>query len=186
MLVQQHIKQLIDMALPYRLAGNEPTAFDKEYARLLSQIQPVKFGNTVQWTAAGIYDLAVYQVPRNADYLIVMRVECYTVNLTSGATDYGVFQPVPPGKAYWEITPSGTGTTRIVSDETMQSHVMCDVDEQRFFSAGELATLKGDFLVSPDGQTRNVRSLVYSYLIGNEIIERIGGMPITEPPSQGV
>lgn len=188
MLVQQHIKQIIEMALPQHWIFSEEAAAaaSAEYTRLLSQITPNKFGNTVLWTAAGVYSLASYQIPRNADYTIVMRVECYTVNLTAGAADYGFQQPPPPGAAYWELTPSGTGTANIVSDETMQSHVMLDCDEQRFFQAGQTITLKGDFNVSPDGNTRNVRTLVYCYNVSSEIMERIGGLQINEPPSSGV
>lgn len=190
MLVQQHIEQLIKMAMPQRflVAANdaERQAFADEHSRLLSQITPVKFGNTVLWLAAGTYDLAQYQIPRNAEWLVVMRVETYTVNLTSGAGDYGIQEPVPPGAAYWQRTPAGTGSTEILSDETMQSHVMCDVDEHRFFSSGNTITLVGDFLVSPDGDTRNVRTLVYAYNVGSEIMERLGGTGIYEPPSVGV
>lgn len=190
MLVQKHIEQLIRLSAPH-LYTNAPTIeaadqMSKEHARLLSQIVPVKFGNTARWAAATTYDLASIQIPRNAEWLCLMRVECYTVNLTAGASDYGVYQPVPPGKAYWQETPAGTGTVRILTDENMQSHVMCDVDEMRFFSAGRTISLIGNFNVSPDGSTRDVRTTCYAYNIGSEIIERLGGLAIYEPPSTGV
>lgn len=189
MLVQEHIRQLVALAAPHLAYATTPEqllSFQAEHSRLVSQIKPIKFGNVALWTAATTYTLAAYQVPRDGEYNIVMRVECYTVNLTSGATDYGVIQPPPPGNAYWQITPAGTGNSRIVTDQTMQSHVMLDVDEFKIFSQGEMITLIGDFNVSPDGNTRNVRTLVYSYNVGKEIVERIGGIDILEPPSTGV
>lgn len=174
------------MAAPFLRNGEDQQAATNEYFRLLSQIQPVKFGNTVLWTAATTYTLAQFQTPREAVYCVVMRVESYTVNLTSGATDYGVYQPPPPGKAYWQTTAAGSSTAYLASDDTMQSHVMLDVDEFRIFGPGEFITLTGEFLVSPDGLTRNVRATVYAYLVAAELIERIGQNVIFEPPSTGV
>jgi hypothetical protein len=190
MLIQSHIESLIKLARPHLFqsarSDEHQTQNESDYAQLLSQIKPVKFGNTVFWLAAGTYDLAQFQIPRNADYCAVLRVECYTVDLASGASDFGVYEPVPPGKAYWQITPAGTGTPRIVTDSGQQSHVMCDVDEFRFFPAGETITLTGNFSVSPDGNIRNVRTLVYAYLLGPEIMRYIGGVDVYEGPGSGV
>ena len=179
MLIQQHIKQLVEMAAPY--------CKDRESVlRLQSQIQPVKFGNTVQWAAAAEYTLALFQVPRDAVYCVIMRVECYTVNLTSGAADYGTYQPPPPGKAFWRTGQSGSTAQYIVSDDQQQSHTMLDCDEMRLFAPGQNIDLVGDFLVSPDGLTRNVRTLVYGYLVAAEVIEHIGQNMVYEPPDTGV
>lgn len=160
--------------------------FDREYHRLLSMIKPIKYGNVAFWDAAATYTLAQYQVPRNTGANIVMRVENYTVNLTSGAADYGTFQPPPPGTAYWQAQAAGSSTTEILTDPNMQSHVMLDVDDFKIFLPGQNVVLVGDFIASPDGNERNVRTTVYSYNVTAELIERFGGITAIEPPSSGV
>ena len=119
-------------------------------------------------------------------YLIVLRVECYTVNLTNGAADYGMNEPPPPGKAFWRYTPYGTGVSYDLTDVNAQSHLLLDVDEFKIFKGGYNISLIGDFLATADGDTRNVRTLVYAYNVGAQIVERIGGNEVIEPPSTGV
>ena len=207
MLVLEHINQLVFSAAPYLrhwyiqqprkfLPDNRTITVEweewnasedaREYGQLWSQIKPVKFGNTVQWHEATTYTLADYQIARESFYNIVLRVECYTVNLTSGAADFGTFEPPPPGKAFWRYVPYGTGVNYDLTDTTAQSHLLLDADEFKIFKSGYTLALIGNFLVSPDGLTRSVRTLVYSYDCGPQIVERIGGNQVIEPPSSGV
>lgn len=207
MLIQEHMRQLVLSAAPY-LANwwvSQPRKYHpdgktitcewsdwsdcedaREWNRLWSQIKPVKFGNTVQWAAATTYTLADYQIAREAFYNIVLRVECYTVNYTNAAADYGMFEPPPPGKAFWRYVPYGTGVNYDLTDTTAQSHLLLDADEFKIFKSGYTLALIGNFNAPTDGATRSVRTLVYSYDCGPQIVERIGGNQVIEPPSSGL
>ena len=167
MLVLEHMRQLVKACNPA----------DRAEADLLwANIKPVKFGNVINWQAANQYTLASYQVPRDC-FNGVLRVECYTVNLTSGAADYGAFEPPPPGTAYWTYVPAG-GTGSISYNTTptiLQSHLFLDADEFLIFQGGYDAALIGNFSASSDSATRKVRTLVYAYNCGAQIVDRIGG-----------
>lgn len=118
--------------------------------------------------------LGRYQVPDEAAYNIVMRVETYTVNLTAGAADYGMFEPPPPGFAFWQYTPYGAGSTFVQTSPTAPVQRLCDADEFLIFKGGYNLELRGDFTASPDAATRNVRTVVYSYNVGAFVADRIG------------
>lgn len=165
MLILEHLKQMVDACYPEN---------DAERRLLWADIKPIKFGNTVSWLAAGEYGLANYQVPDEASYLIVLRVECYTVNFTSGSADYGIYEPPPPGAALWRYVPYGAGATYNVTRPSAPIQRLCDADEMLFFKGGYNVFLIGDLLDSPDGDTRSVRTLVYGYNIGASIASRIG------------
>lgn len=191
MLVLEHIYQLVTAAAPhlrgYGRNGPPIGSPDRdEWQSLWNQVKPVKFGNTVLWQAATEYTLADYQIPRDGVYSIVLRVECYTVNWTNGAADFGMSEPPPPGKAFWRYTPYGTGVSYDLTDVNAQSHLLLDVDEFKIFKGGYNISLIGDFNASADLATRNVRTVVYAYNVGAQIVERIGGNEVIEPPSTGV
>lgn len=175
MLVLEHMKQLVKACQP---------ANREEWESFWSQINPVKFGNDINWTAGTTYTLADYQIPRES-FLVVLRVECYTANYTSGAADFGMFEPPPPGNAYWQYLPYGSGSVSYPqSDQTANSFLALDADEFLIFTGGLNIALIGNFSASPDGQTRAVRTLVYGYTCGAQVIERIGaGQAIIAPSS---
>ncbi len=192
MLVLEHMKQLVYAAAPHLAAHHHADGRQhdscpdcNEFHSLWNQIKPIKYGNTVQWNAAANYTLADYQIPRDAAYHVVLRIECYTVSLISGDGDYGMSEPPPPGKAFWEYIPYGTGTTYVLTDANAQSHIMLDVDDFKIFKQGYTVALIGAFLVSPTATVRNVRTVVYGYDVGSQIVERIGGNTVIEPPSTG-
>jgi hypothetical protein len=166
MLVLEHMKQLVKACQP---------ANREEWERLWADIKPVKFGTAVSWEEAAAYTLAQYQVPDQTSYLIVLRTECYTVNFTSGAADYGLYEPPPPGFAYWQYVPAGSsGGSYIVTDQNAGTHIVLDCDEMLWFKGGSNVSLIGNFNVSPDGDTRTVRTLVYGYVVGTSIANRLG------------
>lgn len=157
MLVLQH-KQLLA-----ELAGVSHT-----------QIMPVTFGFKINWSSATTYVLASYQVPDNM-YLVVLRVECYVVSLTSGAADYGYFQPPPPGKAYW-ITASDAGTSQqeVFTNTDAPSHLLLDCDQFFIFPDKRNANLLGNFDATPDGVNRSIRTKVYGYLVDSVVADKLG------------
>jgi hypothetical protein len=166
MLVLEHMKQLVKACQP---------ADREEWERLWADIKPVKFGTPVSWTNAALYTLAQYQVPDQTSYLIVLRVECYTTNFTSGSADYGNYQPPPPGFAYWSLVPSGSsGGSYPQTDQGAATHLLLDCDEMLFFRGGSQVYLFGNLNASPDGATRIVRTLVYGYVVGPDIAARLG------------
>lgn len=166
MLVQEHIRQLIKLANPIDRA---------QYLRYYAEITPVKYGQTVSWLAAGQYGVARYQIPAEASFHVVLRVECYTVNLTSGAADYGLTEPPPPGAAFWVYTTPGTFTIQqVITDQNAPVQRLLDADEYLFAKGGFDLWLIGDFSASPDGATREVRTLVYGYNIGPELGSVLG------------
>lgn len=173
MLVLEHMKQLVNACRPQSKA---------EWNELWSQINPVKFGNVVNWNAAQDYTLANYQIPREST-LIVLRVECYTVNYTSGASDFGMYEPPPGNYAYWQYTPYGSGSVSDpLTDDLARSQLALDTDDFLLFSGGYNVSLIGTFVVSPDGDTRQVRTLVYGYTCGPKVVELVGaGQAIIAP-----
>ena len=172
MLIQEHIKQIIELASPE----------DKEeYRRFYAEISPIKFGSVVSWHDAGDYGLARYQIPREAPMHIVARVETYTVNWTSGAPDFGAFEPPPPGFAFWQYQlPTGTVLQNLTWVFSPIQRLL-DADEFMFFKGGYDLVLIGTFVVSPDDLTRDVRTLVYGYNIGPELANRLGRDEVTIP-----
>lgn len=165
MLILKHKNQLVEACYPKD---------DEERKKLWADIKPVKFGQTVLWLAATQYALARYQVPDEAAYNIVCRVETYVVNLTAGAVDYGMIEPPPPGFAFWQYVPYGTGATYTLTSPGAPVQRLLDADEFLIFKGGYNLTLIGDFTASPDGITRNVRTLVYSYNVGTMVADRLG------------
>jgi hypothetical protein len=175
MLVQEHMRQLVAACYPASL---------EESRDLWSNIKPVKYGLTVEWDDADEYTLANYQIPDDASYHLVLRVECYTVNLTSGATDYGLFEPPPPGTAFWRYLPFGTGATYDLTDVNAQPQIILDCDEFLVFKGGYNLALIGNLDVAPDGETRNVRTLIYGYDCGPVIANRLGCAEMVIAPQQ--
>lgn len=166
MLVQEHIRQLIKLANPIDRAT---------YLRYYAEITPVKYGQTVSWFGATQYGLARYQIPAEASFHVVLRVECYSVNYTAAAADFGSFEPPPPGSAFWAYTTPGTfSIQQVITDENAPVQRMLDADEYLFFKGGYDIFLVGDFSASPDGDTRDVRTLVYGYNIGPELGSVLG------------
>lgn len=189
MLIQEHLKQLVWMAAPWlQFHHHDKGASDRDcpdcklHQELLADIKPIKFGNIVDWVAAAEYSLAQYQIPRET-FNIIMRVECYTVDWTSGEADFGMSEPPPPGTAWWQFAAYGTGQTEILTDQNAQVQLLLDSDEFLVFRAGQNAELIGNFDASPDGVTREVRTLVYSYNVGSAIADRIGILQALVPVS---
>jgi hypothetical protein len=138
-----------------------------------SQISPVTFGYNINWSAALEYVLASYSVPKNR-FLIVYRIECYTVNFTASAGDYGIMEPPPPGEAYWiRANDASTTPTKIVTSMSAPTHLLCDADSLLGFQGGKFANLIGNIDVSPDGNERQIRTKVYGLLVGAPIMDAL-------------
>jgi hypothetical protein len=137
-------------------------------------IQPVKFGNSVLWASVPV-TLASYQIPIDAPYMLILRVECYTTTFTPGAAGFGIFSPPPPTTAKWVYTNivSFTGNAYPVTP-VEPGHVLLDADEFLFAKGGETVALIANPSPNPDTAVRNVRTLVYGYLLGALVANRLG------------
>lgn len=173
MLVQEHIRQLIKLAKPEDRA---------QYLRYYSEITPVKYGQTLAWHDAGDYGLARYQIPAEASFHVVLRVECYTTNLTAGDPDLLQYLVPPPGFAFWELRTPNTGTVvDVLTDRFAPVQRLLDADEYMFVEGGYDLFLIGTLSASPDGETRSVRTLVYAYNIGPELGSILGRSEMVIP-----
>lgn len=142
---------------------------------LFPEIQPVCFGYDIGWSAGATYVLASYQVPQNS-WMILMRTECFTTNYSSGASDYNVYGPPPTGTAYWiRATDSGTTPASFVTPVSLEAFLLLDVDQFIGFQPGQFANLIGVLDVSADGDTRQVRTRCYGYLVGAPIVDALLG-----------
>jgi hypothetical protein len=144
--------------------------------RYWHDIQPVKFGNAITWMPSPTpVTLASYQIPIDAPYMLILRVECYTTTFTPGAAGFGVFSPPPPAQAKWVYTNivSFTGNSYPVSP-ALPGHILLDVDEFLFAKGGETIALIASPGAAPDTATRYIRTLVYGYLLGALVANRLG------------
>jgi len=151
-----------------------------EHLKILSQltelpisgIKPVRFGFKLNWSASATVTLASCLIP-DSTALVVLRTECYVVNLTSGAADYGYYQPPPPGTAWWltanDVNTSGQNFT----DPNAPTHLVCDTDELIFFPSGRYVNLVATLEVSPDGATRAIRTTCYGYYVPAGVVDRL-------------
>jgi hypothetical protein len=189
MLQLEHKRRIVDACYPsfseemreaWRVARYEPTArevadaLNGEALQLWHDIKPIKFGGAVAWSeVVGANELAAYQVPQDASYLLILRVECYTTTFVAAAPGFGQFSPPPNSSAFWAYTDaSSTSPERLTP--VLPIHVLCDSDEFLFAKGDHRMTLISDLPAPPDGNARFIRTLVYGYLLGALVAGRIG------------
>src|SRR5215475_5336588 len=165
MLQLEHMERIAQACAPDTVA---------EFARFWHDCKPVKFGNAVPWTTGAPVTLADYHIPGDAAYLLVLRVESYTTTFVATAPGFGLFSPPPPGTAHWMFTDSLviTDDYRITPDEP--THIFLDTDEFLFVKGGQKVSLLASLDPPPDANPRIVRTLVYAYLVGALIADRLG------------
>ena len=135
----------------------------------LKRIKAVKFGFDINWSVSTPYTLGGFAIPNNQS-LIVLRVECSTINYSPGAPDFGVMQSHPSGKAYW-IAGTGLSSGKPVTNKDAPAHLVLDSDELLAFNENQTVTLIGHFNASPDAYARSVRTVVYGYLVPSDVID---------------
>ena len=137
------------------------------------EIKPIRFGDIVTW-AAGETELASYQVPQDAGYLLITRVECYAFTTNSANAGYGLHLPPPTGNAVW-ISSEVTGITpgEVRWTPILPSFLLLDAEEFLLISSDNRAVLRMTLPVSPTTDTF-IRTLVYGYLLGAITAGQIG------------
>lgn len=142
------------------------------------ELSPIIFGNDIAWSAATTYVLASQLIPEQTG-LLVFRTECYTTNLTAAATDLLQVKAIPPGFAYWTMSPLfsniPTGNDTDLTDQTNTTNVILDTDCFLLAVAGAnpYLNLIGNLSAEPDGATRRVRTTCYGFFVPGAIYERL-------------
>jgi hypothetical protein len=163
MLQLEHKKRIVDACYP---------ASEDEAIQLWHEIKPIKFGNSVQWVT-GAVELANYQIPEDASYLLVLRTECYTTTFIAAAPGFGIFSPAPDGTADWALTDASAAAPEFLTS-TVPIHILCDSDEFLFGKGDHRITLQATLAAPPDANARFVRTLIYGYLVGALVAGKIG------------
>ncbi len=140
---------------------------------LWHDIKPTRFGEAVLW-AAGTTPLVTYQIPPDSSFMLVARVECYTTTFVVAAPGFGQFSPPPNATAFWQNIDTVTTIDTYRESPQVPIHVLCDVDEFLFFKSDQRIALQAVLPAAPDANARFIRTLVYAYLCGPVVADRIG------------
>lgn len=172
MLILEHMKQLVDACHP---------ASREEALKLWHDIKPVRRAEAHTWTVAGEYSIFSFGVPDDSAYLVIMRVEGYIHTNVPTAAGFGLKTPLPAtasvttGNARWvasPVFPAPPNEANITGFD--QNHVFIDVDEFLFIKAGTRIQLIADLPANPTADARFIRTIVYAYLLGPAIADKIG------------
>lgn len=154
---------------------HESLVEERQY--LLGNMTPIKVPGSATWSdaVAAAQTLITYNIPRTP-YLLIYRIETYTVNFTSGAADFGNFEPVPDGTSYWQKGPYGAtagGTNTEALTSVTDTWATCDADEFLIIEGGQNAQLVVTLTAGPTDEEREVRALMYGLLLGSAVIESL-------------
>jgi hypothetical protein len=164
MLQLEHKRGLVEACYPESL---------KEARELWHDIKPVKFGETVNW-AAGVTTFAQYQIPEDAAYMIILRVEMFATTYVAAAPGFGSFSPPPDIDAFWQYTDVSTATNAYRLTNAVILHLLADTDEFLIAKGDHSVALIGTIVSAPDANARVIQTTVYAYLIGALVAGRIG------------
>jgi hypothetical protein len=164
MLQLEHLNRIVDACYPES---------KEEAIELWHDIRPVKFGNRITWVE-GLVQLADYQIPEDAAYMLILRVECYVTTFVAAAPGFGMFSPPPPNNAYWQYTDVSTTDPTYRLTNVVPLHILADVDEFLFATGGHEVSLLTTLLAPPDGNSRIINTLVYAYMVGALVAGRLG------------
>src|SRR5262245_11737491 len=150
MLILEHRKRLVDACYP---------ASPEEATRLWHDIRSVKFAGTIQLQnpAPASYELAAYQIPEDAPYMVILRTECYSGTFVPAAPGFGTIGPPPPGIVYWQYSDLVVSfLTQYRLTPRLQVQELCDADEMLFAHGGNRIALTAEFPANPDANARYV------------------------------
>lgn len=164
MLQLDHMKRIVDACYPRSI---------EDAAALWHDIKPVKFGDEVPIVSGQTTVFATYTIPEDAAYLLILRVEAYSTGLFPGVANFGLFAPPPPSDVWWQYSDIPAGTTYRLTN-VVDGFIFLDTDEFLFAKGGHSLSIMGIVNTHPDDTGRFLRTLVYSYLIGALIADRLG------------
>lgn len=151
----------------------------QEALELWHDIKPQRFGTFVDWTVEDTYQLAFYTIPDDASYLVITRVDCYVHTNVATAAGFGLKGPIPPGSVSQAIRwLAGPDLPPITADFNVtgveNTHVLADTDEFLFFKGGNEIILLADLAANPTADARQIRTLVYGYILGPKVADKLG------------
>ena len=140
----------------------------------INELKAISFGYSIHWSSVTTYTLASQLVPYNKS-LIVLRAQCYLVNLLTSAADYQFYRAIPEGTAWWYLG-SDTGTSlQEWTNSNAPSQLAMDTDSLILFPGGKYANLA--FLpstIAPTG-TWQIRTTVFGFLVSPRVADLFGG-----------
>lgn len=154
-----------------------PTSLEESTA-LWHDIKPIKFG-TSKFYATPIV-LAAYQVPEDAAYLLILRTEVYTTSFDPAFAGFWRFAPPPQGVARWIYTDIDPTTPEYQISPRQAINIYADTDEFLFAKGDHRIALVADLAtLTFTTSVPVIRCVVYGYLIGALVADRIGASEST-------
>jgi hypothetical protein len=158
----------------------------KEANELWHDIKPVKFGDSQPFGTN--LKLATYQIPNFASYMLILRTELYMTSMASQYLHFGQFIPPPEGQARWVYTDIDPVTPQYRISPDLPLHLYGDTDEFLFAKGDHRVSLVA--LIQPinpgDAIFLVIRTVVYAYLLGALVADRIGASETTYSTVQSV
>jgi hypothetical protein len=169
------------MSILHDLNGLVRACYPKDQAEALElwhAIKPVRFYNDTDWTVSQEYLLAQYSIPDDAAYLVVTRVETWILTNIAAAPGYGLRIPPPPELTFNTRWTASQDATLITNDFNATGSelptALLNVDEFLFFKSGNVIQLIAEFPANPDANAKTIQTVVYAYLIGTKVADKIG------------
>jgi hypothetical protein len=173
MLQLEHKRRIVDACFPASL---------QEANELWHDIKPVKFGKSQFFPQPPLpstnFVLAAYQVPEDAAYMLILRAECYVTSFFPTSPAFGRFMPPPQGIARWTYTDIDPTTPEYKISPNQSIHIYADSDEVLFAKGDHRIALTADVTPVTDA-TLVIRTLIYAYLIGALVADKIGASEST-------
>lgn len=149
-----------------------------EALHLWHDIKPIRFGSMLAWTVAIEYELATYNIPDDAAYLVVYYVDFYITTPVVTAAGYGLKAPPPSPDtiARWVAAPTlpAAPGNDLNATGVEELHKLVDTDEFLFFKGGQRISLRANMPANPTADTRWFTTTVYAYLLGPDVADKLG------------
>lgn len=172
MIQLQHKIRIVESCFPQtQMEANE----------LWHDIKPVKFTRSFTYPSIAPLTnvvLAAYQIPEDAAYMLILRVECYVTSFSPTSPAFGRFMPPPQGIARWTYTDIDPTTPEYKIAPTLSINSYADTDEFLFAKGDHRIALTADLNAVTDSSLV-IRTLVYAYLLGALVADRIGASEST-------
>lgn len=133
-----------------------------------NQIQPVKFGYTINYSVVADYFLASQLVPENMS-MLVLRTQCYLTNQNEAASDYGFYRTVPEGDAYWVIGRDPGTNIQNWTLSTAPAQLVLDTDELLLFPANKYANLIFRPTDAAPAGSWKLQTTIYAYFVPPQV-----------------
>lgn len=149
----------------------------EEALELWHDIKPVRFYLDIDWTIAQEYVLARFTIPDDASYFVVTKVRTWIVTNVATAAGFGQFNAPPPAtlfRARWRATQETAPNNDFNVTGSELPTALLNVDEFLFFKGGNIIFLLADLPANPTADARVIQTVVYGYILGTKVADKIG------------